>query len=223
MLSNSLISQYAFDIDYESYYACLNGSGCCDGDYCRCGVIDVAGATIGVDPNSVLQQILENHVYTADFNVNWDILNYCAGRLFVHYKLYDSASYEIVAEPGYYGEELEGVLCDKLPAFLEDYYALSVLSEGDMIRYVLKQEYKTLLPGLETASFEIKEIALNEIEVPRDYRRIDGPASVFHSFPIGIYKKKFDKYQIIDGHHRWADFYTGDSLEEAKTKIICVV
>lgn len=196
------LSHYCFDYDYDTYRECENGSSCCENDYCRCGVIEnIVIKSIDTDYLvSTFQDALlgKKHKWT-------DVEKYCFGRLFTAMKMYDTSKYSIHTCGGYYGEELDGASCDSWNEFEKEFKKMMELEDDDKIRFVLEKEYGHVLEELKDAKFEYRLVKYSDIMPPDNYRKVDGECYDFSS-AIGICKQFGDKYQIVDGHHRWKKY-----------------
>lgn len=197
------ISHYYFEIDYDIFRPCENGDDCCKNDICRCGKIQNIAIkflymeeVVDVFKTALLG---EKHEWT-------DVENYCFGRLFTSLKLYEPNKYKVNVVDGYYGEELDSVVCiDGWDEFEIEFKKMMELSDDDKIRFVLQKEYGYLLDVFKNASFELRLVNYSDIITPRDLKRTEGDCYDFSS-ATAICKQIGDKYKIIDGHHRWKKY-----------------
>lgn len=181
----------------DEYYQCQDGSNCCDGDYCRCGVIN--GVTVKVD----IPEFIQNQNYRFS-----DIDAYGVDRILRINKIYESDSWGFEKCGGYYGEELSGV-------FIKDEVYSSIAESVDKliplnpiaakIELLLELEY-------EHTPDKYKNRKWIEAEVDRQTLGSSNPVHTkkirdfehYKNYPfyVCLCQKEGDSFRIIDGHHR---------------------
>jgi DNA-binding PadR family transcriptional regulator len=203
---------YNAQLEYPGCRGCEN-----DGDYCRCGVItdidvdSVAASGILQEFMNQLEKVYKKQIpgkKAKKFLSVWD--KYCIARLFVHHKLYETDSYELYSEGGYYGEEVASFTAatDVWENFLKDVgECLSLKSNRSKILFVLHKEYSHIPQVLEESGFSIETVKFSLLVPPSGLKKLDGQVLDYCSddktFPIGIYYPSGEKYAIADGHNRW--------------------
>jgi len=188
------------DCSYNSYYACQNGSNCCDNDFCRCGTIVDAVVTSVPLMESFVHKI--SKIYPIESNLD----KYAYERLSSLYGAWDHNNFSVNVCPGYYGEEIEGVSFDKAKELEEAVVKYNKLTKNrERIEYLLIAEYGSLLPIVQNKTWRIKKLKRSEIIIGNQehFKKVDKIARYEkYSLPKGICIEENDKYRLIDGYHR---------------------
>lgn len=210
-------SYSAADYDYDTHYACKNGSDCCDNDYCRCGIIQNACVT-KVNTDYIVKTLTED--------VKDDIfLPYCIDRIIRTSKILDLSSWEVDVGGGYYGEEVNGVRLDAsvINDLITSLTELENLSPVDKVKKLLEREYGYVLPRLEKLSdAKVVEVDLDSIKLFNDeyLRKISKDTVDFYkdyNLPRGVCVKAGKLYSVVDGYHRML------SAQKNKLKTIKII
>jgi hypothetical protein len=191
------------DYDYESYYACANGSNCCDHDYCRCRTIQNARVK-NIDP------ILFASVYTD--KIEDEFLRYCIDRLVCSSGLLCASSWEVSVHGGYYGEEVDGATPDPSleKSFKDSLIALTKSKNNyERLKLTLEAEYGHLIPALNKNNYKvsIENVSPDLIKLGNDdyMRKIDKKNLIFYkeyNLPRAVCFHEGKHYRVIDGYHR---------------------
>ncbi len=201
--------QYEVDYDYER-------SQCtCDAyernDYCRCTTIDRAWVE-SIDVKRVIDKL-----YAKYCKEHSEINEYCFDRICVAMKIYDKDYYEVESCWGYYGEEIGGVYFEDEEKIFNAYNELLKLgSDIEKIKYILKLEYGYLIDRLMyVTSASIEEVNTEKIKLPQAEYFMKLSKEVIEDYkdrelPVAVciknkdrYIEAFDKYNLIDGYHRF--------------------
>jgi hypothetical protein len=199
-----LRQSHRMDYDYDNYYACRNGSNCCDRDYCRCGQI----TNIKITTNVKVWELLGLHFNQCNQN---DLINYyCIERILSLNNVWDKNNWGVNISGGYYGEEIHGCsLKDEtyntIEKQLEEYNELGSYSEG--VEYVLNLEYGYIIEDLKDSIYSIIEIPRESIRLgQQDYRKKLDKSIVdyYKDYPLprGVVVECGDTYKCLDGYHR---------------------
>lgn len=192
--------QYILDYDY-------NRSRChCDDDYCRCTTIEEAWIERLIVPDVVAE--LSNTYVNSDSVID----EYCFDRLCHIFKVYDKDFYDIDIQPGYYGEEIDGIYFENEEKVVNAFNEILKLEDDiDKIKYCLRVEYKYLIPSVEETKYvSIGEASVKDIVIPNkeyfirlsenaieDYKIDNG------DLPLAICIHDGNKYKLVDGYHRF--------------------
>jgi hypothetical protein len=187
-----LINYWASSIGYEENRSICSGN--CD-DYCRCTTV-----------NPILEEIYYNSIASDLINLNKfesEIQKYCVDR--VVRKILNKNSFELYGISDYYGEIVECSICDNSSNELTK--ALEIIRDGkvsETIEYILELEYGYVLEDLKNKDWEIietdiKNIIQNYVKVNKEI--VDS----YNGNEIILCRTvDYDKYQLIDGNHRFA-------------------
>ena len=200
----------ALEYTYDTYYACHDGSDCCDNDMCRCAVLQDLKAT-SINPRAISDRIvgkMSNIVHA-----------YCVDRIITKavtpYVSHPEDLFDVHACGGYYGEEIGEI---KMCPSVADEIAKKLRLLGEMksnrerILYVLNNEYGHVLSAVEKAkSWYVKTVDFSEIDIgqPDHYNKLEDSvvaAYVDYDLPRAVCLKSGDKFRLIDGYHRVAAF-----------------
>ena len=193
--------QYDCKVDYDEDFPCQNGSDCCDGDYCRCGVIENARVKSIPDVLNLL------------FSEEAEIDRYCIDRILAISKIWNKELWDVDVCGGYYGQEIYSV---KFRHSSEvDEHIASVLSLGDIkskIEYILKLEYSFLLDSVKDKQWEFRDIRWSQLSFGNDsyrHKLDDSPYYDDYQLAKGICIQSTSddaKYKLIDGYHRLSKY-----------------
>lgn len=195
---------FYMSVDYDTYYACRNGSDCCDNDYCRCGVINNAR----IEEKYLSTEDVMNTVFNRkDLS---EIDAYCLERVYAAYKVWDADNWEVQVTGGYYGQEIGGCYFNTNEALKIDAAAnalLALKTTRAKIEYILTLEYGHLLESVKDKRWSVKEVSKDKIHFGQEdhYRKLDRTVVdryVEYNLPRGICLFKDGKYRVIDGYHR---------------------
>jgi len=220
--------QYVVDYNCNYYYACRMGSDCCDNDYCRCGRIENP-TIISTDgfKSYVLNELIKiSNLYKPV--VDPDILAYCLERVIQYCADLTTDSFEISVRGGYYGEEVDSIKYQasrELIGFIIG--VVEAPSSLDAVKMVLEMEYGFLLEeSKDYEACEVHTVKRSSLVTPNEYRvktldknYIKKYKEMDYDIPIGIYRKVNDKYEIIDGYHR---FCAASKNKKNKVKLIVI-
>lgn len=203
--------QYYVSYDYDTERNC---DWACD-PYCRCGVIVNAHVT-SIPYKTFLGELLASEALTTS------ILGYCVDRI-LHRRI-SCDSYDIWAQRGYYGQEVERVMLDNAAQISDELHTLVKKTASEQMEYVLRLEYQGLLPGLEQCDYTIERIKPEQIFVSNPEHLARCNSDIIKAYqeqfetllPQCIVKRENDKYRLIDGYHRYAALMAG-YLEKGKT------
>ena len=204
------------DTSCEYGYNC-NSYGCREEGICRSATIEKVNLEICVDSliDNFIDQIIKS-LKPYKLRIDKDILAYCLERTLKRYNLEDPEYYYVDKRHSYYGEEIFGIyLCgcnhDTLLRIIRG-------TTNDGIRLILENEYGYLLDDFKKIkTCKIQKVSVKDIVIPRMDRKLNKEMVdqyVSYKYPIGIYRKKGDKYSIIDGYHRYSALSkTNEELE----------
>lgn len=198
-MKNYKIDSYSLRslLNYES-----NNYDCeCD-SICRCSVIDVIGISPSIDSFVVISELGETPLDKALFFM------YAKSLITI-----DDIEFDIVN--GYYGQELEVSGFSKLGKYELEYF--DKLSSLDKLESCLNAEngkFKTtILKNIKQISFD--KVDRKYIDTPINNKLHKDTLDEYKSFfqysredlpVICVLKKIADRYQIIDGRHRFSVF-----------------
>ena len=139
-----------------------------------------------------------------------EVDQYCINRILSKYKVWESDSYDINVDNGYYGQEISSVELSSFDEILD--HCLIVVSMGsvnDKIRYVLNLEYgfvnfesNDFVPILlDRSKIDKKSIKKNHLKSVLSEDLSHYNDDVYY-LPRGIVRKVGNNYSIIDGYHR---------------------
>ena len=206
------IRRYIDDVDYDR----TNCTGECD-DYCRCSSLtNVRLRSLNVA--SVVEAVIPK-------KLRHTITGYCAQRMLRHSGVGDKDNWSVEVRPGYYGQEIDGVLLDRSIAETATDHIKQVLAfRNDALRmeHILKLEYGYLLPSLRQREWTIRKISRGDVVVGQDdhyHRKLDRKlveGYQDHTFPVAVCAVIDGVYRLIDGYHRF-------SSTEGKRKVAVVI
>lgn len=222
MIINSILNDGNFSyfegIDCEVHW---NSAICECFDICRCATIDSINLTdfnfVKLSEN-MSQYIIEH--FCQEKKIDLNILKYLIQRLFVIHEGYDVEKYEVQYEGGYYGDETRGVHFSNLVNFNHDLLILCNLhSIENMVKFILKKEYGSVLPKLETLQWTSDSKNLCDIKVTgqekylQEVKEQGVSYEVSLSSPIVVIQEDIlsNTYRIIDGYHRYASILKQES------------
>jgi len=189
--------QYSYDIDYD-YDNDISNCDCYP-DYCRCGIIINKRITSGIIP----YQLVSN-IYNED-----EITQYCIDRVLTLLEIYDKECLEIRTEPGYYGEEIEGVYLEH-PHIYETKIQelLNLKTDREKIEYVLRLEYGFILDSVENCNWNIITVNKDKIIFPQNayQQKINTKAlEIYKNYPFArgiVIPVDSTRFKVVDGYHR---------------------
>lgn len=193
------ISQYDIDYEVESFYACQNGSDCCDHDYCRCRVIK----DVKFNPINVSEFIQKN------FSVFDKFKTYAIDRILRHFDVLNNFNY--TAGRGYYGEEIHDIFIDDdikkstigFLSSLENISNIDIIKKLLMLEYQFESEFVTMTTQAKIISINVKDITFpNKNHIKKIKNNIYDKED--YQLPFGIVKETSGSfnYDVIDGYHR---------------------
>lgn len=211
-MTNQIENHFSYydcvEYDYDGNTCTNPNCGCRNGDYCRCRTYKGLRVT-KIDLEEVRKHFLpKNNKGGRSF----EFVEYCVDRILRLEKVYDTDNWTMLARNGYYGEELSHaeLATDLFTTIVEKVHKILSLPPSDRIRYVLEEEYQSLLPELVNCKFKEIEVNISDIFIPNKeyHKKIKDLDSVYNEFmlPIGIYKQEGNKYRLIDGYHRYCSF-----------------
>lgn len=210
------------NIDYDKTdCTCRNYN---DG-YCRCRRIINTKVLGPINIDKKFTDTIKKYFNITESNV---ILDYCIDRLLRSYKMYDVNNYTITIDPGYYGEEVEGVAFNDFNSFRESIKKLvSMDNDSDRIKLVLLKEYSYIPDEYKKLTFSLKNVELNKIVLNGDVamRASKDNCSIYdeYTLPLCVTREVHDimgvVYKLIDGYHR----YVAVSKNGDESKIIPVI
>ncbi len=205
--SGGIDEEHDYESDCEEY-------GCNNDFCCRCSKI-VDARIINFDPVEVINFLVNKISKTINFNkvtISENIFKYCLDRIFNANGFYDEHSYEVVINPGYYGEEIGGIQAHCGDKTIEEIMSLLRLSDINAIKFVLNKEYGHVLENVDnckTANVvwaNIKDIVISNENYSRKLDKDIIKVYEKYPYPIGVYRKSGGKYLITDGYHRYSAF-----------------
>lgn len=240
---------------YDTTESCRE-SGCDQEGICRCGVIvnaeidhidskriihAIANRMIGWGNKPTRQSLREQSIADLLDTAGADIDFYTIDRITRLKGIHDPESYRIEIEPGYYGEEIEGIyLKDDIVEEIEIaiWDALSIDCMEDRIEHLLMLEYGRIHPDLTDCVYErIKADPKDLIFASVSHLRIvkkkytSGELDHYRKKPHdknkptfrGIVVQAGDKLKVIDGYHRcWTSYSEGEKkIDLLLAKKIC--
>lgn len=195
---------YGVDYDYDrSVCTCDNGP-------CRCTTI-INVRINSIDTDSVIACMYRNYTEQHTSRTYSEFDKYCFDRLCRIYKVYDKCNYDIETGPGYYGEEVYGVLFnDEADIYNHFDNILELSTDVDKIKYCLNLEYLDLLDCVRmSTTASIIEISPKDVYVPQEhyYSKICHTERDLYKeteLPVAVCVQDGNKYRLIDGYHRFA-------------------
>jgi hypothetical protein len=199
------ISNYNFydysNVDYDEDFPCQNGSDCCYGDYCRCGVIE--NARVKSIPDVL------NLFYSNESEIN----RYCIDRILTNFKIWNKELWDVNVCGGYYGQEIDSVTFSKSSEVDGHIGSLSSLVDiRSKVEYVLNLEYGFLLDSVKDKNWEFRDIHWSQLVFGNDnYRRKLDDNSYYDDYKLarGICLQSTSdnkEYKLIDGYHRLSKY-----------------
>lgn len=211
---------------YDSYSCDDESCGCRDGnDYCRSASykgLEVESANL----DSVREHFLVTSAKKKDVVdiSNIDFVDYCVDRLLRIYQVYDKDVWDISTSHGYYGDEIDEICLNNFGSLRDDIIKVIKLSSNKRIEFVLEKEYGNLLASVGQRKWSVKKIDSSLLlvgnkeyvkKIPITQRGVYQK----HNLPIGIYIKIGQKYQLVDGYHRYVEIV--QAQKENPVEIIC--
>lgn len=186
------------DVDYDTYYACRNGSDCCDNDYCRCG--EITDKSLKIDFYEFTAGLAKHH------KIKDDIGTYGINRIATLFKMYDPTNWDVEVCGGYYGQEIDGVYFnnDKVEA---EIYKFKQLEGSDRIEFLLNLEYAKVPTKYRNKTWTPAKVSPEEVLIGNNVhlKRSHG-CEYYEDYPsfICLALKTPKGYEIVDGYHRFA-------------------
>lgn len=192
------VLHYEFEIEYTD-----SKHGCTCEDYCRCGTIEDARVE-RIKTLDLVTRIV-NEKYRKD-----PMLMYAVERMIsLNLKPEDC---EVMVDPGYYGQEIGGVIInDKVATELVEKLKLleSCKTDAQMMEIIMTEEYGVLLPNVENKLWAVEIVDINDLKATsvvkkqfNHYNNNDNFQELLNwgeEFPVVVINAH---NQIIDGHHR---------------------
>lgn len=201
--------KYMVDYEYDSYYPCQHGSGCCDDDYCRC--CEISNVRITNVPINYFVEFLCGKAkknLSKEENKKDTILRYCVDRILRLHQIYDNNNFDTSVRDDYYGQEVGTIYlkqncCNIINTSLSQ---LKSLPDIDKIKFVLELEYGYLLDKIKTSTLlVIVEVTGSDIiHSNGEYIKKIKQDDVYkdYNLPMAVCVSEGKKYKIIDGYHR---------------------
>jgi len=189
--------------DYDTDNNCEN-YGCNDEGICRCSTISNCRVT-GISHLYKIGSLYHNY-YPCN------ITNYCVDRILKCNLAWDSSLYEFVTEHDYYGDILSSVTLNEFVSGVIDEEVeelLKLYTVNEKIEYILKLEYRKLLPTLANRDWKIKEIGTDLLFYTSSKHLQEAKKNAIvtnHLLPKAIVIPYKGLYQVIDGYHRTVNY-----------------
>lgn len=165
--------------------------------------------------------------------------HYCINRILTINKIYQPSFWEASWEHGYYGDEVESIsikkdIYKKIKESISEIQKLSNLS--DIVKFLLKEEYGHILDKLvNKENYKIEIVDIDSIYFPQNkhyetvikedlsyinynnrYSKIELQQTI-----QGICIKENNKYTVVDGYHRIANYKLKNVSDKIKIISIC--
>ena len=222
MKLNNLDNNLKYYIDYDYQYNPRRQYSC----YMGCNQCTTIGRTRISDKNP-----LDGFIKFALNNISMNNKeNYIFDRLVRYSGANNPDNYSIGTCSGYYGEEIDSVTFDNLSIFLNELKEFFAKPFHESILDLLKKEYgdvcEKLKSPLKLNKFKILTVSFDKIIVPNTPNRTfltkksDYLYPCFNKdIPIGVYLKRGNYYEILDGYHRYRHV---EQLNPKKVKIVYI-
>ena len=213
---------YLLEYDYD-YNSNCEMHGCYDEGICRCSEIEFLGFDT-IDLVDVTNKIYKRLTFNNDLSTQRAIkltsimdkmdietaLKYAINRILTINEMWNVDLYEPIIEGGWYGEEFDGIELEKsvYDKFSRQMNCLSQYTNcNDIIYYVLRLEYGSILDCIKDKSFNIYEVTKSDVYLGQEkhkesvkqkdlshYKRFDLPRA------IALWTEK--GWRVLDGYHR---------------------
>ncbi len=248
--------EYEGVTEKHSYSESCRESGCDREGICRCSVIvdakihhidsakaihAIANRMIGWGNKPSKQALRDIAIAEVLDSAGPDIDFYTIDRIARLKGIHDPESYRIEVQPGYYGEEIEGIyLKDEIAEKLElaIWEALSIDCLEDRIEHLLMLEYGSIHPNLTDCVYERikadpKDLIFASVSHLKLVKKKHASGELDHYRPNPYRKEKTtfwgivvqagDKLKVIDGYHRcWTSYSEGEKkIDLLLAKKIC--
>jgi hypothetical protein len=209
------------EVDHKRDYQCAS-YGCDEEGICRCSTIYYA-RIVNINASKIVDSIYDeiydnskstkrNNLINSIFGIEKELEIYTIDRIVRKSMIYNETFWEIRIEPGYYGQEIGGVIldseyADKLSDKIN--HALSIDNFKERVEYLLTLEYNYIIPELVNKDYRVIRINKSDIIFGNEkhLKNVSNKDLNFYSDANytgikGIVTKKGDKYRVIDGYHR---------------------
>ena len=221
MTKFKLPKSFHYFVSYEAETVYPEGHCTCGDDYCRCTVIGGAKVT-GVSYYSNCSEFVRTRLSKKDRKDKLTLLLYT--RLWAILLREPEYEFEVVASPGYYGEEVTDVVLSPSSEIPKKVSLFNSLSVREKINYLLTLEYGYLLEEVrEVKDWTLQKVRVKEIEAKPErlaqvqeeisaqssYRRFYTVKEPWQRTPVFpgfvLLPSSSGGYRLVDGFHRYAE------------------
>ncbi len=225
MIENNF--KYCVEWQDHGRYDCDN-HGCNDEGICRCYQIDSVKIK-HISIRKITDQIFRNLfdlnsdswkrdqklfdlIYSTDLELYY-FWEFCINRVLTINKVWNTSNWTTKWSSGYYGDEIDSISIKK-SIFNKVHQDLSTIKEigtlPGIIQYLLTREYGHVLEKLVNKDYTIKQVDVDDIYFPQDkhhkkvlYKDLSYLEDSREDDIQGICLEENNKYNVVDGYHRF--------------------
>lgn len=199
--------QFVIDCRSNTKYPCQSGSGCCDGDYCRCGIITAYVPENINNAHLIARSLVKNQNNLTNFGF------YCLER-FISCALKENPKcFDVNIVEGYYGQEVGGIIINaELKGDINKFIALLNNKSNDscfLVEHILNKEYGYVLPDIKDKNWVYESVLLKNIRPGNtEYKSLNKvyvKQYLENNHLSCLCKKEIGSkyFTLVDGYHRF--------------------